>query len=83
MKQATGVVTVVQEGRFLLAGDDGRARLFVMAPAAAVEPQDLLYLMLTGARVTVGFEWAATQAALARHVVPADSQDGPRGVGAG
>jgi hypothetical protein len=41
VERVSGIITVVQEGRFRLASDDGRSLLFTLAHGAPVEPQDL------------------------------------------
>ncbi|WP_135466333.1 hypothetical protein [Crenalkalicoccus roseus] len=41
MRQATGRITVVQEGRFRLQAENGRGLLFLLHHGAALEPQDL------------------------------------------
>ena len=51
----TGTVTLVQEGRFQLSTDDGRAMLFLLASNALLEPQDLPALAEQAARVTVHY----------------------------
>lgn len=38
---ANGIITVAQEGRFLLAEAGGGMRLMVLSPSAGLEPQDL------------------------------------------
>jgi hypothetical protein len=49
----TGTVTVVHEGRFRLASDEGIVRQFVLSRDAALEPQDLPPLAARQARVRV------------------------------
>ena len=53
--QVTGVIDVVQEGRFRLALPDGRSMLFVLSHDAALDPQDLPGLAGDGLLVTVHF----------------------------
>lgn len=53
MVSITGTVTVVQEGRFRLASDDGIVRQFVLSRDAALEPQDLPPLATGQVRVRV------------------------------
>lgn len=48
-----GVVASAQEGRFLLACEDGRMRLMMLASSAGTEPQDLPDLVRRGCRVVV------------------------------
>lgn len=56
MKSETGIVTVVQEGRFRLLTPDGRTRLFMLAPDAGVEAQDLPALERDQSAVRVDYE---------------------------
>lgn len=58
MPRISGIITVVQEGRFRLSSDDGRSILFTLSSHAPLEPQDLPWLR-GGARVEVGFTTAA------------------------
>ena len=51
MQTEFGVMTVVQEGRFQLRGDDGRTRLYILGHGATLEPQDLPGLL--GAHLSV------------------------------
>jgi len=70
MREASGVITLVQESRFRMADDAGRTRLFILSHSAAVEPQDLVPLMLGKGRVLVRFENLAGQiAAVAKEIV--------------
>ena len=55
MKTKTGVIAVVQEGRFRLVGDDGVAAHFVLGHDAPLAPQDLPALERAQARVAVRF----------------------------
>jgi hypothetical protein len=55
MQRVEGVVTVVQEGRFLLAADDGSTHLFLLSHGAALEPAQLAPLQHAQARVRVTF----------------------------
>jgi hypothetical protein len=41
VRRISGIITVVQEGRFRLSSDDGRSFLFTLSNGAALEPQDL------------------------------------------
>jgi hypothetical protein len=59
MKSKTGVITVVQEGRFRLAGDDGVPKQFVLSHRAPLEPQDLPPLQRSQARVAVRYDDSA------------------------
>jgi hypothetical protein len=55
MQQIEGIVTVVQEGRFRLVTPDGRSKLFLLAPDADLEPQDLPALQRAQTPVVVHF----------------------------
>ena len=50
-----GVVTVAQESRFQLTDDRGVSHLFVLAPDAGAEPDQLAPLSRQQARVRVGY----------------------------
>lgn len=54
VSRISGVISVVQEGRFRLSSDDGRSIPFTLASQASLEPQDLSSL-LAGPRVDVRF----------------------------
>ena len=56
MPEITGTVLLVQESRVRLLTDDGRARIFLLAPEAPVEPQDLT--CLPGRRVQLRYRAA-------------------------
>ncbi|UEM03305.1 hypothetical protein JL101_025610 [Skermanella rosea] len=56
LKTMTGTITIVQEGRFKMEPEDGQPMLFVLAPSAPVEPQDLPGLQRSQARVTVHYK---------------------------
>lgn len=58
MKQATGIVTLAQEGRIRLSTEDGRSELFILAHDAPMEPQDLPRLAQRMAPVTVHYSEA-------------------------
>ena len=62
----SGIITVVQEGRFRLSSDDGRSILFTLASDASLEPQDLPPL-LAGPRVEVLYAEARGRKALTAH----------------
>ena len=53
MKQAVGIITVVQEGRFRLDCDGGRSLQFTLDRRSWIEPQDLP--SLRDARVVVAY----------------------------
>lgn len=55
MPSARGIVTAVQEGRFLLVTDAGRTLRFVLSHRAAAEPQELPALQRRAARVRVDY----------------------------
>ncbi len=69
MKRVTGIITLVQEGRFRLETDDGRPKLFMLSHSASLEPQDLPPLQRNQARVTVEYEDAADLVAGIAHEV--------------
>ena len=58
-----GVVTVVQEGRFLLTGDDGVTHLIVLSHASWAEPDQLPGLQRQQVRVRVRCEKATDMVA--------------------
>lgn len=62
----SGIVTVVQEGRFRLATDDGRSILFTLDASATIEPQDLPDLLARG-RVGVAYSTPTGRKALVAH----------------
>ncbi len=53
MMSRVGRITLVQESRFQLLEDDGRATVFILGHRAGIEPQDLPALQGTGSRVQV------------------------------
>ena len=55
MHSVRGTVNSVQEGRFRLAIEDGRAMPFVLSHKASAEPQDLPPLAARTARVQVSY----------------------------
>ena len=55
----TGVVTIVQEGRFQLTDDCGVSHLFLLSAMAALEPAQLRALQRDQARVCVQYTAAA------------------------
>jgi hypothetical protein len=55
----SGVVTIVQEGRFQMTDDAGVSHLFILGHAAAAEPQQLASLQARQARVRVHYKPAA------------------------
>ena len=56
MPTITGRIVVVQESRFRLINDAGQARLFLLAPNAPLEPEDLGPLQRRQAMVRVTYE---------------------------
>jgi hypothetical protein len=60
LKTMTGVITIVQEGRFKMEPEEGQPMLFVLAPSAPIEPQDLPGLQRSQVLVTVRYEDAGT-----------------------
>ena len=66
--EKTGIVTIVQEGRFQMVDDDGVAHLFVLAHSAAAETGQLAELQHRQARIRVRYRPAA---ALIGHVATA------------
>ena len=56
MQRIDGTVRIVQEGRFMLAADDGRTHLFILGHAAALEPDQLEPLQHRQARVRVTYQ---------------------------
>jgi len=56
MRTITGIITVAQEGRFRLIGDDGHPMQFTLSYDAELEPQDLGPLQAAQARVTVHYD---------------------------
>jgi hypothetical protein len=60
LKTMTGIITIVQEGRFKMEPEDGQPMLFVLAPSAPIEPQDLPGLQRSQVLVTVHYEDAGT-----------------------
>ena len=56
MDTMEGVVTIVQEGRFMLIDDLGAGHLFMLDPMAAAETEQLHPLQARQARVRVSYE---------------------------
>ena len=69
MARATGTITVLQEGRFELACDDGVTRLFVLAHDAPLEADELARLKREGTRVEVEYDHDGRLIAHAAHGV--------------
>ena len=55
MAEMTGVVTIVQEGRFQLTDGDGVSHLFILGPLASTETQPLRPLAKAQTRVRVRY----------------------------
>ncbi|MFL5288862.1 MAG: hypothetical protein ACJ8AW_49885 [Rhodopila sp.] len=55
----TGIVTIVQEGRFQMMDDGGVYHLFLLSPNAAAETEQLTRLQHQQARVRVRYKPAA------------------------
>jgi len=55
----TGVVTIVQEGRFQMTDDDGVSHLFILSRRAAAETSQLAALQHRQARISVRYEPAS------------------------
>jgi hypothetical protein len=79
MKSSTGVIVVVQEGRFRLIGDDGRPRHFVLSHRAPLEPQDLPPLQRAQSRVTVRYRESDRLIAGIVHDIDLESDQPPTG----
>lgn len=56
MRSVDGIVTLVQEGRFLMQSDSGECQLFILAHDAAAEPDQLPQLQRDQAHVRVRFK---------------------------
>ncbi len=56
MDSMEGIVTIVQEGRFMLTDDAGASHLFILDPMAAAETEQLTPLQARQARVRVRYE---------------------------
>jgi hypothetical protein len=56
MAEMTGVVTIVQEGRFQITDEDGVSHLFVLSPLASTETGQLRPLMHRQAKVRVKYK---------------------------
>ena len=70
MPHISGIISVVQEGRFRLSADDGRSILFTLASSAPLEPQDLPGL-LAGPRVEVVCTEQGNRRAMTAHRIEA------------
>ena len=71
MREMTGIITVVQEGRFRLVTDEGQSTLFVLSPNARLEAQDLTSFQQAQRRVTVRYrDDRGRIAGLAHDIIP-------------
>ena len=64
MKSLDGIVTIVQESRFLLQTGQGEHHLFLLSHRASLEPAQLAPLQRSQARVRVQYETAPDMIAL-------------------
>ncbi|MGN6702599.1 MAG: hypothetical protein ACTHKB_06520 [Burkholderiaceae bacterium] len=69
MKTEHGVITLVQEHRFQMEGDDGVRRLFILSHRAPLEWRDLESLEKSGRRVAVTYTDAPHLIAATAHDV--------------
>jgi hypothetical protein len=69
METREGVITLVQEHRFHLVGDDGSNRLFILAHNAPLEWRDLEHFERAGSHVRVCFDAAPGLIARTAHDV--------------
>jgi hypothetical protein len=69
METREGVITLVQEHRFHLVGDDGSNRLFILAHDAPLEWRDLEHFERSGSHVRVSFDAAPGMIARTAHDV--------------
>lgn len=65
----TGIVTIVQEGRFQLTDDDGVSHLFILSPSAAAETEQLTPLQRRQARVSVRYKPASNLIGNVAHTI--------------
>jgi hypothetical protein len=56
MQSMTGTITIVQELRFLLRGDDGRHKLFLLSSGDPIDWRALHALTQSGERVLVYYD---------------------------
>jgi hypothetical protein len=78
MRTMSGRITVVQESRFRLLGDDGITRHFILAHDANLEPQDLGPLQQVQARVRVRCTEPQGILAILAHEVAVDDRSAAR-----
>jgi hypothetical protein len=77
MKTLEGIVTSVQESRFLVQTDQGDYQHFVLSQKAPLEPDQLQELQRRQSRVRIGYEpgdnviaWVARSISLVEHRDP-------------
>ena len=56
MQTMDGIITLAQEGRFQITDSIGVSHQAVLSPRAKLEPDQLVGLVRSGARVRIGFE---------------------------
>ncbi len=71
-RMMTGVVTIVQEGRFQITDDHGVSHLFLLSSHAAAEPAQLTALQQRQARVRVRYTPAANLIGNVAHAITID-----------
>ena len=74
MQAMTGVVTIVQEGRFQLTDDAGVSQLFLLSPRAGAETAQLSALQHRQSRVRVRCTPAANLIGWVAHQITIDEQ---------
>ena len=79
MHTKTGIITVVQESRFRLIGDDGHPMQFTLSHDAELEPQDLGPLQAAQARVTVHYDPSESLIAGIVHRIDVHERTAPAG----
>ncbi len=72
MATTSGVITLTQEDRFQLAGEDGRKQLFLLSHRAPLDVSDLQRLERNRIRVTVHYRSADGLIAGTAHEIDAD-----------
>jgi len=79
MRTMTGIITVAQEGRFRLMGDDGHPMQFTLSHDAELEPQDLGPLQKAQARITVHYDDSRSLIAGIAHRIDVHERTAPAG----
>jgi hypothetical protein len=74
VQHLSGIITVVQEGRFRLATDNGRSVLFSLDHRAPIEPQDLPSLLGRG-RVHVAYTTPVGRKGMTAHDVRMEGRE--------